>query len=127
MWYEPVIGGMACEDIKTGHLQAVVNAAPTAQEGKRLHALVSALVGAGIIRGRGLASARLKQVHWQANGRPSPPAQPASAEPYRVSVSFGRITQNSLPSGSARTVQDSAPVCPMSTRRAPSARSRSIS
>jgi hypothetical protein len=52
----------------------VVNAAPTAQEGKRLHALVSALVGAGITGGY-LASARLKQVHWQANGWPSPSAQ----------------------------------------------------
>src|SRR5689334_16765633 len=50
-----------------------------------------------------------------------------TAQPYRVSVSFGRTTQNSFPSGSARTVQDSAPVCPMSTRRAPSARRRSIS
>ena len=49
------------------------------------------------------------------------------AEPHRMSVSFGRTTQNSFPSGSARTVQDSAPVCPMSTRRAPSARRRSIS
>ena len=29
---------------------------------------------------------------------------------------MGRITQNSFPSGSASTVQDSAPVCPMSTR-----------
>jgi hypothetical protein len=54
----PVIGGLVCEDIKTGHLQAVVNAAPTAQEGKRLHALVSALVGAGITGGY-LASARV--------------------------------------------------------------------
>ena len=49
------------------------------------------------------------------------------AEPQRMSVSFGRTTQNSLSSGSARTVQDSTPVCPISTRRAPSARSRSIS
>src|SRR5580704_2352553 len=49
------------------------------------------------------------------------------AEPHRVSVSFGRTTQNSFPSGSARTVQDSVPVWPMSTRRAPSARRRSIS
>jgi hypothetical protein len=48
-------------------------------------------------------------------------------QPQRMSVSFGRTTQNSLPSGSARTVQDSAPVCPMSTRRAPSATRRSIS
>src|SRR5690242_15376883 len=29
-----------------------------------------------------------------------------------MSVSFGRTTQNSFPSGSARTGQDSAPVCP---------------
>ena len=36
-----------------------------------------------------------------------------------MSVSFGRTTQNSFPSGSARTVQDSAPVCPMSTRLRP--------
>ena len=42
-----------------------------------------------------------------------------SAELHRMSVSFGRTTQNSFPSGSARTVQDSAPVCPMSTRRVP--------
>jgi hypothetical protein len=47
--------------------------------------------------------------------------------PYRMSVSFGRTTQNSFPSGSARTVQDSAPVWPISVRRAPSARRRSIS
>ena len=52
----------------TAHLQAVVNAAPTAGEGKRVHALVSALAGAGITGGY-LANARLKQVHWQANGR----------------------------------------------------------
>ena len=70
----PVIAGLACEDIKTAHMQAVVNAAPTAGEGKRLHALVSALAGAGITGGY-LASARLKEVHWQANGRPSPQAQ----------------------------------------------------
>ena len=45
----------------------------------------------------------------------------ATALPYRMSVSLGRITQNSFPSGSASTVQDSSPVCPMSTRRAPRA------
>ena len=37
------------------------------------------------------------------------------AEPHWMSVSFGRTTQNSFPSGSARTVQDLAPVWPMST------------
>src|ERR1700722_2942890 len=52
---------------------------------------------------------------------------PAGAEPYWMSVSFGRITQNSFPSGSASTVQDSAPGCPMSTRPAPNASRRSIS
>jgi hypothetical protein len=36
-----------------------------------------------------------------------------------MSVSFGRTTQNSFPSGSARTVQDSAPVWPMSTPARP--------
>jgi hypothetical protein len=40
----------------------------------------------------------------------------AGAERYRMSVSFGRITQNSFPSGSASTVQDSSPVYPMSAR-----------
>jgi transposase len=44
-----------------------------------------------------------------------------------TSVRFGRRTQNSFPSGSASTVQDSSPVCPMSTRRAPRARIRLIS
>ena len=67
----PVLAGLACEDIKTAHMQAVVNAAPTAQEGRRLTALVSALVGAGITGGY-LASPRLKEVHWQAAGRPVP-------------------------------------------------------
>ena len=49
------------------------------------------------------------------------------AEPHRMSVSFEHTTQNSFPSGSASTVQDSAPVWPMSTWRAPSVRRRSIS
>jgi len=37
------------------------------------------------------------------------------AEPHRMSVSFEHTTQNSFPSGSAGTVQDSAPVWPIST------------
>ena len=32
----PVIAGLACEDIKTVHMQAAVNAAPTAKEGARV-------------------------------------------------------------------------------------------
>ena len=67
----PVIAGLACEDIKTSHMQAAVNAAPTAKEGARVHRCVSALVSAGITGGY-LASPRLKLVHWQAGDRPAP-------------------------------------------------------
>jgi hypothetical protein len=61
----PVIASMACQDIRVADMQRIVNTASTAQEGGRLHALISALVGAGI-RGGYLANARLKEVHWQA-------------------------------------------------------------
>jgi hypothetical protein len=47
----PVIAGLACQDIRVADMQRIVNAAPTAQEGYRLRALVSALVGAGISGG----------------------------------------------------------------------------
>jgi integrase len=70
----PVIADLACQDIRVADMQRIVNAASTAQEGGRLHALVSALVGAGI-RGGYLASAWLKEVHWQA-GRDRPGAVP---------------------------------------------------
>jgi uncharacterized protein DUF4913 len=43
----PVIGGLSCQDIRVANMQRIVNAAPTTQEGGRLHALISALVGAG--------------------------------------------------------------------------------
>jgi hypothetical protein len=66
----PVIAHLACEDIKTGHMQAAVNAAPTAKEGARVRRCISALVGAGITGGY-LASPRLKEVHWQAGDRPA--------------------------------------------------------
>ena len=70
----PVIGSLACQDIRVADMQRIVNAAPTAQEGGRLHALVSALVGAGIRSGY-LANARPKEVHWQA-GKDRPAAAP---------------------------------------------------
>jgi hypothetical protein len=41
----PVIGSLPCQDIRVADTQRIVNAAPTAGEGGRLHALVSALVG----------------------------------------------------------------------------------
>ena len=68
-YLEPVIGHLACQDIRVADMQAVVNAAPTAKEGRRVQAMISALVGAGISGGY-LASDRLKGVHWQAQGRP---------------------------------------------------------
>jgi len=64
----PVIGHLACQDIRIADMQAAVNAAPTAKEGRRVRAMISALTGAGIAGGY-LANPRLKQVHWQANGR----------------------------------------------------------
>jgi integrase len=67
----PVIGRLVREDIKTGHMQAVVNAAPTAGEGARVRRCISALVSAGLAGGY-LLSPRLREVHWQAAGRPAP-------------------------------------------------------
>jgi hypothetical protein len=74
----PVIAGLACEDIKTGHMQAAVNAAPTAKEGARVRRCISALVGAGITGGY-LANPRLKEVHWQAGNRSAPEPEPSIA------------------------------------------------
>jgi hypothetical protein len=59
----PVIGAVTCEDIKTGHTQKIVNAAPTAGEGGRVHGMLSALVAAGI-EGGYLANPRLAMV-WR--------------------------------------------------------------
>jgi len=67
----PVIDEIACKDIKTGHMQRIVNAAPTAGEGDRVHRLISALVTAGIDAGY-LVSSRLAKVHWQAGNRGLP-------------------------------------------------------
>ena len=67
----PVIGAVTCQDIKTGHMQQIVNAAPTAGEGDRVHGMLSALVAAGI-EGGYLANPRLAMVHWQAGDRPLP-------------------------------------------------------
>jgi integrase len=67
----PVIGAVTCEDIKIGHMQAIVNAASTAGEGNRVRGMISALVSAGLDGGY-LTNARLAKVHWQAGGRPLP-------------------------------------------------------
>ena len=61
----PVIGAVTCHDIKTDHTQKIVNAAPTAGEGDRVHRMISALVSACVEAGY-LANPRLARVHWQA-------------------------------------------------------------
>jgi integrase len=70
----PVIAAVTCQDIKIAHMQQIVNAAPTAGEGERVHRCLSAMVTAGL-QGGYLASARLREVHWQAGGRPVPAPQ----------------------------------------------------
>jgi integrase len=67
----PVIGTVTCQDIRTRHIQAIVNAAPTAGEGDRVRRMVSAMVNAGLDGGY-LANPRLARVHWQAGSRPVP-------------------------------------------------------
>jgi integrase len=74
----PVIDAVTCQDIKTGHMQQIVNAAPTAGEGARVQGMISALVGAGITGGY-LANARLREVHWQAQGRSLPAPRVSTA------------------------------------------------
>jgi hypothetical protein len=69
----PVIDAIVCQDIKTEHMQKIVNAAPTPGEGGRVRGMISALVTAGL-EGGYLASSRLAKVHWQAGDRPMPPA-----------------------------------------------------
>jgi hypothetical protein len=64
----PVISTITGQDIKTGHMQQIVNAAPTPGEGGRVQRMISALVSAGL-EGGYLANARLAKVHWQAGDR----------------------------------------------------------
>jgi integrase len=74
----PVIAAVTCQDITPGHMQQIVNAAPTASEGDRLHRCLSALVSAGIDGGY-LTRPQLARVHWQAGGRPLPDPQATTA------------------------------------------------
>jgi len=71
LYVAPVIDGVTCQDIKTGHMQQIVNAAPTAGEGDRVRRMISALVTAGIDAGY-LVNSRLAKVHWQAGDRALP-------------------------------------------------------
>ena len=67
----PVIDAVICQDITTGHMQKIVNAAPTPGEGPRVQGMISALVSAVLDAGY-LANPRLAKVHWQAGDRPLP-------------------------------------------------------
>ena len=67
----PVIGAVTCQDIRTRHTQAIVNAPPTVGEGERVRRMISAMVSAGLDGGY-LANPRLAKVHWQAGDRPVP-------------------------------------------------------
>jgi hypothetical protein len=64
----PVIASVTCQDIKPEHTQKIVNAAPTAGEGDRVHRMLSALVSAGIDAGY-LTSPRLARVHLAGRGQ----------------------------------------------------------
>jgi integrase len=64
----PVIDAVTCQDIKTDHMQEIVNAAPTPGEGSRVQGMISALVSAGLDGGY-LVNPRLAKVHWQAGER----------------------------------------------------------
>jgi integrase len=70
----PVIDSITCQDIRTADMQKAVNAAPTEGEGSRLHRCLSAMVTVGIRDGY-LTNPRLREVHWQAGGRPEPEPQ----------------------------------------------------
>ena len=74
----PVIDAVTCQDIKTSHMQKIVNAAPTPGEGARVQGMISALVSAGLDGGY-LANPRLAKVHWQAGDRPLPAPRVSAA------------------------------------------------
>jgi hypothetical protein len=70
----PVIDAVMCQDIKASHMQQILNAAPTAGEGDRVHGMLSALIAAGIEAGY-LTNPRLAMVHWQAGHRVTMPGR----------------------------------------------------
>jgi hypothetical protein len=64
----PVIGAVTCQDITTGHMQEIVNAAPTPGEGNRVQGMISALVSAG-----------WRAATWPARGWPGCTGRPRAA------------------------------------------------
>jgi len=86
----PVIETVTCEDIKTAHMQKIVNAAPTPGEGVRLQRMISAMVTAGLDGGY-LANPRLAKVHWQAGDRPLPAPRMTVAGESALWIAPGEI------------------------------------
>jgi integrase len=70
----PVIDAVTCQDIRTSHMQKIVNAASTPREGARVQGMISAMVSAGFAGGY-VANPRLAKVHWQAGDRQLPAPQ----------------------------------------------------
>ena len=97
----PVIAVVTCQDIKTEHTQKIVNAAPTAGEGDRVHRMLSALVSAGIDAGY------LTSLAWRGStGRPGTARCPLRLSASRVSLRCGSTLLRFRPTmtspGSAR-------------------------
>ena len=90
----PVIDAITCQDIKTGHMQKIVNAAPTPGEGDRVRGMISALVSAGLDGGY-LANPRLAKVHWQAGDRPLPAPRVSTAGESGLWIDPAEIPANS--------------------------------
>jgi hypothetical protein len=76
----PAIGTVACQDLRTAHLQKIMNSPATAGEGHRVHTMISALLNAGLQAGY-LVGARLATVHWRAGNDllPAPSVSVAEA------------------------------------------------
>ncbi len=107
----PVIASVTCQDITAGHMQQIVNAAPTASEGDRLHRCLSAMVTAGI-KGGYLTNPRLREVHWQAAAGPCPSRRPARPGSPRCGSTRPRSPPTPTSTASARRwPPDSAGTC----------------
>ena len=93
----PVIDAVTCQDIKTGHTQQIVNAAPTPGEGDRVRGMISALVTAGP-RGRVPGQPAAGQGALAGRG---PPAARAAGRASRGSRRCGSTPPRSPPAATS--------------------------
>ena len=99
----PVIDSVICQDIKSGHMQQIVNAPSTPGEGRRVQGMISALVSAGI-EGGYLVNRRLAKVHWQAGDRALPAAQVSVAGESALFVDPAEIPADADVAGLGRAL-----------------------